>query len=88
MTSYISIKQILDNLLDHPMLQDLTLERAVDYAVRFIQIIGAPTEFQEKTQYIKIQDYRGVLPCDFYEINLKNETNHNLGKILPPLYYK
>ena len=68
MTSYISIKQVLDNLLDHPMLQDLTLERAVDYAVRFIQIIGAPTEFQEKTQYIKIQDYRGVLPCDFYEI--------------------
>lgn len=84
MTSYISIKQILDNLLDHPMLQDLTLERAVDYAVRFIQIIGAPTEFQEKTEYIEIQDYRGILPCDFY--TMIQVRTHNEGDEYPKVF--
>lgn len=31
--TYISIRQIMDDLLAHPMLQDLTLERAINYAV-------------------------------------------------------
>ena len=68
MTNYISIKQILDDLLDHPMLQGLTLERAVNYAIRFIQIVGMPNQFEEKVSIIEIKDYRGVLPDDFYEM--------------------
>ena len=58
----------MDNLLNHPLLQDLTLERAIDYAVKFIQIMGIPNEFEEKIQVITINDYRGKLPCDFYEM--------------------
>lgn len=42
MVNYISIKQVMSDLLDHPLLQDLTLERAVNYAVHFIQIVGVP----------------------------------------------
>lgn len=68
MTKYISIVQILDNLMDNPLLQDLSLERAVNYAVRFIQKVGMPSIFIEKTQEIKIENYRGILPCDFYEM--------------------
>lgn len=68
MTNYISIKQILDDLLDHPMLQGLTLERAINYAIRFIQIVGMPNQFEEKVSIIEIKDYRGVLPDDFYEM--------------------
>lgn len=68
MTNYISIKQVIDDLLVHPMLQDLTFERAVNYAVHFIQIIGAPNEFEQKVEVINIDNYRGLLPCDFYEM--------------------
>ena len=68
MTKYISIKQVLDDLLDHPLLQDLSLERAINYAVHFIQIIGAPNEFEEKTALIDIKDWRGCMPCDYYDI--------------------
>lgn len=49
MTKYISIRQVLDNLMDNPLLQDLSLERAVNYAVRFIQKVGMPSIFLEKT---------------------------------------
>lgn len=33
MERYISIRQVLDDLLDHPLLQDLSFERVVNYAV-------------------------------------------------------
>ena len=68
MEKYISLKQILDNLLDHPMLRNVSFERAVNYTQSFIRIVGCPKIFEEKTAIIEIKDYRGVLPCDFNEI--------------------
>lgn len=68
MNRYISIKVVLDNVLDHPLLKDVSLERAVNHAVNFIRIVGCPNLYAEKTEVIKIKDYRGVLPCDLDEI--------------------
>lgn len=68
MEKYISLKQILDNLLDHPMLREVSFERAVNYTQSFMRIVGCPKIFEEKTAIIEIEDYRGVLPCDFNEI--------------------
>lgn len=78
MNKYVSIKQIMSDLLDHPMLQGLTLERAINYAVHFIQIVGVPNEFVEKTALIEIQNYRGLLPCDFYDmIQVRTHKEHD-----------
>lgn len=68
MVNYISLKVILDNLLDHSMLKNLSMERAINYAVNFIRLIGCPDIFIEKTDIIKIQEYRGVIPCDYNNI--------------------
>lgn len=84
MTNYISIKQVMSDLLDHPLLQDLTLERAVNYAVHFIQIVGVPKEFEEKTALIDIQDYRGLLPCDFYD--MIQVRTHKKGEHVPRVF--
>jgi hypothetical protein len=54
MVNYISLKVILDNLLDHSMLKNLSMERAINYAVNFIRLIGCPDIFIEKTDIIKI----------------------------------
>lgn len=68
MDKYISLKQILDNILDHPMLKDVSFERAVNYCVHFMRIVGCPRMFEEKTALIEIEDYRGLIPCDFNDI--------------------
>lgn len=81
MVDYISIRQVLDDLLDHPMLQDLSFERAVNYAVHFIQIIGVPNIFEEKTSVIKIKDYRGLLPCDFYSMIQVRAAGKNNSRV-------
>ena len=49
MERYISIKEVLDNLLDNPLLQDLTLERVVNYTIDFIRKVGMPKVYIEKT---------------------------------------
>ena len=66
---YISIKQILDDLLEHPLLKDLTLERAVNHTINFIRIVGMPPIFEEKVTTLEVVDYRAALPCDLYKIN-------------------
>lgn len=68
MINYISIKQVLDDILDHPLLKDITFERAINYAITFIRIIGCPNIFMEKSETIDINEYRGKLPCDLNNI--------------------
>jgi hypothetical protein len=66
----------MDNILNHPLLNDLTLERAVNYAVEFIRIVGMPQLFIEKTENINIQEYRALLPCDYLEMIQVKYHNH------------
>ena len=68
MDRYISLRQILDNILDHPMLKDVSFERAVNYTVHFMRIVGCPRMFEEKTALVEIENYRGMIPCDFNDI--------------------
>ena len=65
---YTSIKKVLDSIMRHPLLQDITLETAVEYTIDFMRIVGAPSMFLEKTNIIKIHKYRGILPEDYYSI--------------------
>lgn len=68
MDRYISLRQILDDILDHPMLKDVSFERAVNYTVHFMRIVGCPRMFEEKTALVEIENYRGMIPCDFNDI--------------------
>lgn len=65
MERYISIKVILDDIMHHPLLQDLSFERAINYTIQFIRIVGCPNLYYQKTEVIDIEDYRGKLPCDY-----------------------
>lgn len=65
---YTSIKRVLDNLTEHPMLRDLTLEQVVRYTIRFISLNGFPQLYTDKTIELDIKDFRGLLPCDLISI--------------------
>lgn len=79
MDRYISLKQALDDILDHPLLRDVTFERAVNYTVHFIRIVGMPKAFEEKTETLKVEDFRAPLPCNFESMiqvrEVKNKHN-------------
>lgn len=60
-----NIRRILDRVMRHPMLRDIPFETAVEYAVDFISLMGTPALYCEKTAVVKVEDWRGQLPCDF-----------------------
>ena len=64
---YLNIKKILDSCLRHPLMQDLSLETAVDYTIDFLRIVGMPRMFTEKVVSITVDKYRALLPCDYYQ---------------------
>lgn len=78
---YISIRQILDDLLNHPLLQDLTMERAVNYTVEFIKIVGMPKVFMNKIAILTLEDYRTFLPCDFHKMIQVRVSPNDKGAI-------
>lgn len=60
-----SIKNLASRVMRHPLLRDVPFETILEYTLDFIQIVGCPSLFEEKTTVIKIEDWRGVLPCDY-----------------------
>ena len=60
-----NIRRILDRVKRHPMMRDIPFETAVEYTVDFIQLMGTPGLYEEKTAIVPIHDWRGQLPCDF-----------------------
>lgn len=73
---YTSIRRVLDNLHDHPMLSNLTLEQVVRYTVRFISIHGYSKFYQDREVDVDIHEFRGLLPCDLISITqVKDECS-------------
>lgn len=65
---YTSINRVMDELLRHPMLSDLTLEQAVSYTLSFIAMNGLPKLYQDREAEVEIHEFRGLLPCDLISI--------------------
>lgn len=66
---YTNIRVILDNLMQHELLQDLTLEQVVGYTIRFIGIFNIPQMYTTKEVCVDIHNYKGELPCDLIAVN-------------------
>lgn len=73
---YTSIKVILDRIMRHPLMTDLTFETVVDYTVDFMRILGVPRMFKDKVETLEVENYRAKLPCDWVDtIQIKDTKN-------------
>jgi hypothetical protein len=82
----VSLKVIADRVLRHPLMSELTLEGVLDYAVMFLRIMGVPRMFEEKIGVIEIENYRGLLPCDWIQTVQVREQKKK-GHYMPALRY-
>lgn len=78
-----NIRRILDRAMRHPLMRDIPFETAIEYAVDFIQLMGTPAIYTEKTARVEIHDWRGELPCDFEKMiqvrAASDERHHHPG---------
>ena len=65
---YTSIRLILDKIMRHPLMSNLSFETAVDYTVDFMRIVGCPAFFEDKTSIVNVTGYKASLPDDFHEL--------------------
>lgn len=63
-----TIGAIADRLYRHPLMKGLSFESILAYTVDFIQIVGLPELFEEKTAVLHIENWRASLPCDYVKI--------------------
>lgn len=75
---YISIKELLSRVLRHKLLQEFTLEQAIQYTIDFIGIFGFPELYEDKQAEIDICDFRGKLPCDLISIDMVKDCKTNV----------
>lgn len=76
--NYTNIRRVLEDLLEHPMLSDLSLEQVIRHTVRFIAKHGYPKLYQDKIDNIEIKDFRGLLPCDLISIKQVKDLKSGL----------
>ena len=92
--NYINIREALSRVLRHPLLQDVTLEQAVQYTIDFIGIFGMPKLYQDKEEVLHIEDFRAKLPCDLISINQIKECKTSVcfrsmtDNFMPREYYR
>ena len=67
--NYVSVKEILSRVMRNPLLQDLSIEAAIQYTLDFFAAMGLPNIYADKVTTICIDNFRGVLPCDLIAIN-------------------
>lgn len=58
----------MSELMMHPMLKNISIERVVNYTVHFCRKWGASCLFTEKNLITKIENYIVEMPCDFYDL--------------------
>ena len=75
---YTNIKRVLDDLTEHPLLRDLTLDQVVRHTIRFISLHGYPKLYRDKQEVVEIKDFRGLLPCDLISIIQVKDTKTGL----------
>lgn len=71
---YIKLQEVLSRVLRHPLLQSVNMEQAVQYTIDFIHIFGLPDMYEDKEVLVKIENFRGQLPCDLVSINQVMDT--------------
>lgn len=75
---YTNIRRVLDDITEHPLLRDVTLEQVIRYTLRFVALNGFPQLYQDKIAVVLIKDFRGLLPCDLISVIQVRDVETNL----------
>lgn len=66
---YVSLETIGDKLLIHPLMRGISYEAIIGYAIDFMRIVQCVGFFEERCTVVKVENYKGILPEDYFEMN-------------------
>ncbi len=85
---FISLKEIINRvyLLGGDIVDDVTEDDVITYAIELIGVVGIPPLFEHKVVDLKIDKYRAELPCDFVEEKGVKCCNNNAFNASTDMY--
>lgn len=85
---YVNVREILSRVLRHSLLQNVTLEEAIQHTIDFIGIVGVPKFYIDKEDILHIQEFRAQLPCDMVSINLVKHKGRVISHMTDSFFTK
>lgn len=86
--NYISINEIVSRVKRHPLLENISFEKVVQYTIDFFRVVGLPKMFADKEDVVEIKDYKGLLPCDLVQIiQIKDLKTHTCLRSMTDSFY-
>ena len=76
-TEFISLKSVIDGIKFHPLLKDVPIDMIIKYTLELIEIVGCPGLFEPKEADLEVENYRAMLPCDYYDMTQVVLMNNN-----------
>lgn len=76
---YINIRELLSRVLRHNLLQEFTLERAIQETLDFMGLFSFPDMYEDMECEVDICNYRGQLPCGIIEINMVKDCKTDVS---------
>lgn len=67
--NYVSIKEVVDGLMQYPSMRDLSYESAVRWAVDVMGLVGSYDLYKDDRQTVVIEDHKGKLPGGIIKID-------------------
>ena len=83
LNNYISIKEIIDNLMRYPATKDLDYESAIAWTLDVMGNIGSYDLYKDEVSTIEIVNNRGKLPSGLVRID---QIRKLTGSLENPLY--
>ena len=69
LNNYVSIKEIVDGLMQYPSMRDLQYESAIRWAVDLMGLIGSYDLYKDERELVTIENSRGKLPAGIIRID-------------------
>jgi len=83
---YTSIRSIFSEILRYPFVEGIQPEDIALYLTNLLSLIGSPFAFDKKFEIVKIENYKGLIPCDLIRIEGSRYRLEHTGRFVPLLY--
>lgn len=69
LNNYVSIKEVVDGLMQYPSMRDLQYESAIRWAIDIMGLVGSYDLYKDERELVEIEDHRGKMPSGVIRVD-------------------
>ena len=87
--NYVSIKEIVDGLMQYPSMRDLSYESAIKWTVDVMGLVGSYDLYKDEREIVVVENFRGKMPQGIIRVEqCRKIFGHEVGNVqYDPMQY-